>query len=535
MKRSLACLLALAMTLSLAACGGAADNATAAASTPAASVPSAGAPMESEVYYSVTADMALAEAPESLPGGEWNTEEYGHIVENVFQAVATAPLSTFAADVDTASYANLRRMLLDGQDPYPDAVRLEEMINYFHYDYPEPKGDEPFSVSTDLIPTPWNDQTSLLRIGLQAAQPDWDAMPPSNLVFLIDVSGSMNQANKLPLVKQAFLLLTENLRSEDTISIVTYASSDRVVLDGATGDEGAAIQSAIENLTAGGSTAGSKGITTAYQLAREHFIPGGNNRVILATDGDLNVGVTSEGELTRLIEKEKKDGVFLSVLGFGEGNLKDNKLEALADHGNGNYSYIDSVLEAKRVLVEEMGGTLFTVAKDVKFQVEFNPEKVAAYRLIGYENRIMAAEDFADDTKDGGEVGAGHRVTVLYELVEPGSDLEVPGVDLKYQTATPTGSDEWLTVSVRYKQPEGDTSKLLEYPVGGARTDELSHDTLLAACVAQFGMLLRGSEYSGTATYESIAETLAALPGVAEDPYQSELLYLVQQQARKHG
>ena len=539
MKRSLACLLALAMTLSLAACGGAADNATAAASTPAASAPSAGAPMESEVYYSVTADMALMEAPAEAPGspmgGEWNTEEYGHIVENVFQAVATAPLSTFAADVDTASYANLRRMLLDGQDPYPDAVRLEEMINYFRYDYPEPKGDEPFSVSTDLIPTPWNDQTSLLRIGLQAAQPDWDAMPPSNLVFLIDVSGSMNQANKLPLVKQAFLLLTENLRPEDTISIVTYASSDQVVLDGATGDEGAAIQSAIENLTAGGSTAGSKGITTAYQLAREHFIPGGNNRVILATDGDLNVGVTSEGELTRLIEKEKKDGVFLSVLGFGEGNLKDNKLEALADHGNGNYSYIDSVLEAKRVLVEEMGGTLFTVAKDVKFQVEFNPEKVAAYRLIGYENRIMAAEDFADDTKDGGEVGAGHRVTVLYELVEPGSDLEVPGVDLKYQTATPTGSDEWLTVSVRYKQPEGDTSKLLEYPVGGARTDELSHDTLLAACVAQFGMLLRGSEYSGTATYESIAETLAALPGVAEDPYQSELLYLVQQQARKHG
>lgn len=537
MKRSLACLLALAMALSLAACGGAADNATAAA--PAASSPAAGAVMESEVYYSVTADMALAEAPaeapEGLLGGEWNTEEYDHIVENGFQAVTTAPLSTFAADVDTASYANLRRMLLDGQDPYPDAVRLEEMINYFQYDYPEPKEGEPFSVSTDLIPTPWNDQTSLLRIGLQAAQPDWEAMPPSNLVFLIDVSGSMNQANKLPLVKQAFLLLTEHLRPEDTISIVTYASSDRVVLDGATGDEAIDIQSAIENLTAGGSTAGSKGITTAYELARKHFIPGGNNRVILATDGDLNVGVTSEGELTRLIEKEKKDGVFLSVLGFGDGNLKDNKLEALADHGNGNYSYIDSVLEAKRVLVEEMGGTLFTVAKDVKFQVEFNPEKVAAYRLIGYENRVMAAEDFADDTKDGGEVGAGHRVTVLYELVQPGSGMDIPGVDLKYQTSTPTGSDEWLTVSVRYKQPEGDTSQLLEYPVGGAFTYELSHDTLLAACVAQFGMLLRGSEYSGTATYQSIAETLASLPGVAEDPYQSELLYLVQQQARKHG
>lgn len=533
MKRSLAALLTLALLLSLAACGGAADKTEAAA--PAASTPAAGAPMESEVYYSVAADMALAEAPGSPKGGEWNTEEYNHIVENGFQSVATAPLSTFAADVDTASYANLRRMLLDGQDPYPDAVRLEEMINYFHYDYPEPKEGEPFSVSTDLIPTPWNDQTSLLRVGLQAAQPDWQAMPPSNLVFLIDVSGSMNSPNKLPLVKQAFLLLTENLRPEDTISIVTYASSDRVVLDGATGDEGMDIQSAIENLTAGGSTAGSKGITTAYELARKHFIPGGNNRVILATDGDLNVGVTSEGELTRLIEKEKQSGVFLSVLGFGDGNLKDNKLEALADHGNGNYSYIDSVLEAKRVLVEEMGGTLFTVAKDVKFQVEFNPEKVAAYRLIGYENRIMAAEDFSDDTKDGGEVGAGHRVTVLYELVEPGAELDIPGVDLKYQTVTPTGSDEWLTVSVRYKEPDGDTSKLLEYPVGGARTDAISQDTLLAACVAQFGMLLRGSEYAGTATYQSIAETLATLPGVVEDPYQSELLYLVQQQARKQG
>ena len=517
MKRLLALLTTLTLGLTLAACGGSSMETAADCGAPSAS-------------YAVTMDSAYYSLEEAeLQNGSFNTEEYSHMEENGFRAVAVSPLSTFAADVDTASYANLRRMLLDGQEIPADAVRIEEMLNYFSYDYPEPTGDEPFSVTTEIVPCPWNSQTHLLRVGLQAPQPDWEAMPPSNLVFLIDVSGSMDQANKLPLVKQAFLLLTEHLRPGDTISIVTYASMDQVVLDGATGDEASTIQAAIENLTAGGSTAGSKGIRTAYELARKHFIDGGNNRVILATDGDLNVGVTSEGELVDLIEEEKTGGIFLSVLGFGSGNLKDNKLEALADHGDGNYAYVDSLLEAKRVLVEEMGGTLFTVAKDVKFQIEFNPEKVAGYRLVGYENRLMADEDFADDTKDGGEVGAGHRVTVLYELATPDSGMEIPGADLKYQNTAATGSEEWLTVSARYKEPEGTESILLEYPVGqAAGTQTPSPDTAFAACVAQFGMLLRDSQYAGTATYQSVAEQLAALPGIQDDPYRSELLYLVQ-------
>lgn len=472
---------------------------------------------------------------EAMDGGvDWNTEEYSHIQENGFRAVAVSPLSTFAADVDTASYANVRRMILAGRDVPADAVRIEEMVNYFHYDYPQPGEGEPFSVSTEIAPCPWNTDTRLLRVGLQAEQPDWEAMPPSNLVFLIDVSGSMDSYDKLPLVKQAFLLLTEHLRPDDVISIVTYASSDRVVLDGATGDEGADIQAAIEDLSAGGSTAGSAGIQTAYELAERHFISGGNNRVILATDGDLNVGVTSEGELVRLVEEKKRGGVFLSVMGFGTGNIKDNKMEALADHGDGNYSYIDSVLEAKRVLVEEMGGTLFTVAKDVKFQVEFNPETVKGYRLIGYENRLMAAEDFADDAKDGGEVGAGHRVTALYELALADSPMEVPGAELKYQTAQGTGSGEFLTVSVRYKEPGGDVSELREYPVGAeAVADKASEDTAFAGCVAQFGMLLRESEYAGTASYAGVLEQLEGLDGVAGDPYKEEFSYLVKQMARK--
>lgn len=528
MKRRLISLaLALLLLPTLTACG-AKEEAMAAA--PAASAPAAAAPMEEPAM-----DMAGAESPadggliystfsSDRAGVEHNTEEYSHIEENGFQSVSLSPLSTFAADVDTASYANLRRMLLEGADVPADAVRIEEMINYFHYDYPEPEDGEPFSVSTELTPCPWNGDNTLLRIGLQAPQPDWEAMPPANLVFLIDVSGSMNHSNKLPLVKQAFLLLTENLRSTDTISIVTYASRDEVVLSGVSGDDPAAIQTAIETLTAGGNTAGAQGIQTAYALAEEHFIPGGNNRVILATDGDLNVGVTSEGELTRLIEKKKESGVFLSVMGFGDGNLKDNKLESLADHGNGNYAYIDSVLEAKKVLVEEMGGTLFTVAKDVKLQVEFNPEHVKSYRLIGYENRLMDAEDFADDTKDGGEIGAGHRITVLYEL----SSAEIAGTDLKYQQASPTGSPEWLTLSIRCKAPDGDQSTLLQYPVdAGHWRDTPSSDTAFAACVAQFGMLLRDSEYAGSATYESIYEALSALPGVEEDAYKDELVYLV--------
>ena len=534
-QKLLALTTALCLLASLTGCG--AKEEAPAAAAPAASAPAAGTPMEEPMM-----DAAAAEAPQSTANAllyseasdmgfvEHNTEEYNYLEENGFRSVFTSPLSTFAADVDTASYANLRRMLLSGENVIPDAVRIEEMINYFHYDYPQPSGDAPFSVSMELTPCPWNEETTLLRIGMQAPQPDWAAMPPSNLVFLIDVSGSMDQPNKLPLVKQAFLLLTENLRPEDTISIVTYASRDEVVLSGATGDEAETIQTAIENLQAGGSTAGARGIQTAYALAEEYFIPGGNNRVILATDGDLNVGVSSEGELTRLIEEKKAGGVFLSVMGFGDGNLKDNKLEALADHGNGNYSYIDSVLEAKKVLVEEMGGTLFTVAKDVKLQVEFNPQHVKSYRLIGYENRTMAAEDFDNDAKDGGEIGAGHRVTVLYEL----SSAEVSGTALKYQQNTTAPSDEWLTVSIRYKTPEGSESKLLQYTADTSCWQDVpSADTAFAACVAQFGMLLRGSEYSGSASYESVLDQLSAIPGVDEDAYKDELIYLVRQASRK--
>lgn len=492
----------------------------------------------------VMADMPLGvEAPAACPvpmepgGGEpveWvehDTEEYHALAENPFQSAQSSPLSTFAADVDTASYANVRRMILNGEEVDPGAVRIEEMVNYFHYDYPAPEGEEPFSVTTELYPCPWNGDTMLLRIGLQAKEADWAELPAANLVFLVDVSGSMYSPDKLPLVKRAFSMLCEHLRPQDRVSVVTYADGDRVALDGVSGGEPLAIQTAIEELQAGGSTNGGAGLRRAYELAREHFIDGGNNRVILATDGDLNVGLTSESELVELIEEEKESGVFLSVMGFGTGNLKDNKMEALADHGNGNYAYIDTALEARRVLVEEMGGTLFTVAKDVKLQVEFNPGMVKGYRLIGYENRIMAAEDFADDTKDGGELGAGHRVTALYEVAGVDSAMEIPGVELKYQESQDTGSGEWCTVSVRYKDPEGSESRLLSVPVEG-EAEALDGDAAFAACVAQVGMLLRDSEYAGTASYAGVLEQLEDIPGVGDDPYREEFRYLVQRLGR---
>lgn len=476
-------------------------------------------------YYSQTG--------EDYDEPEYNTEEYNYILENEFLSATNRPLSTFAADVDTASYANVRRMLNEGKTPPADAVRIEEMINYFYYDYPAPREGDPFSVTVEIAPCPWNSKTKLLLIGLQAAKIDAEHLPASNLVFLIDVSGSMDSSNKLPLVQRAFLLLCESLTENDTVSIVTYASSDRVVIDGARGDQKEKIMAAIEDLRAGGSTAGSKGIETAYSLAQEHFIPGGNNRVILATDGDLNVGVTSEGELTRLIEKKREEGVFLSVMGFGTGNIKDNKMEALADHGNGNYSYIDSIQEARRVLVEEMGGTLFTVAKDVKFQVEFNPAKIKGYRLIGYENRRMEDADFDDDTKDGGEIGAGHRVTVLYEIAELTSEQEIEGAPLKYQQTESIGSDEWLTVNIRYKQPDGNKSILLSYPVDdSAVLETMSSNMAFSSAVAQVGMLLRESAYAGSASYADVVKQLQGIPGIADDPYKDELLYLVKKLAR---
>ena len=496
-----------------------------------------------------------AGAYEFEPEPDWNTEEYSYIAENGWNSTLASPLSTFAADVDTASYANLRRFLLREGTVPADAVRIEEMINYFHYDYPEPEDGEPFSVTTEIAPCPWNENTSLLLIGMKAKDVDTSSLPPSNLVFLIDVSGSMDYPDKLPLVQRAFLLLADQLGENDRISIVTYASSDEIVLEGVSGENKAMITEAVEDLMAGGGTNGSRGIETAYELAEQYFIEGGNNRVILATDGDLNLGITDEGSLVRLIEEKAKSGVYLSVLGFGTGNLSDSRMEALADHGNGNYSYIDSIAEARKVLIQEIGGTLFTVARDVKLQVDFNPALIKGYRLIGYENRTMAAEDFADDSKDGGEIGAGHMVTALYEIAEVDSAQEISNVHSRYQTEhlaevfevqeteegieaetdaaekAPSETAEYLTVCVRYKEPDTGAdaqSILLEYPVTTQhKREEMSDNMSWAAGVAQAGMILRGSEFAGTTDLTEVRGRLRAIPGTADDEYKEEFLYLM--------
>lgn len=465
-----------------------------------------------------------------------NDEEYNYIKENGYTAVSSAPLSTFSADVDTASYTNVRRMIDDGMDVPPDAVRIEEFINYFDYDYTDPADGEPFAVHTELSDCPWNDETELLMVGINTKGFDavLDERPAMNLVFLIDVSGSMYDDNKLPLVQKSFSMLTDNLTAADRVSIVTYAGSDEVVLEGADGNDRKKILRAINDLEAGGSTAGAAGINTAYDIAQKYFIDGGNNRVILATDGDLNVGLSSESELTRLIEEKRESGVFLSVLGFGTGNYKDNRLEALADYGNGNYSYIDSEKEAKKVLVDEMSGTLFTVAKDVKFQLEFNPANVKGYRLIGYENRVMAAEDFNDDTKDAGEIGAGHSVTVLYEIVPADSKMELGESELKYASDSEgVMGDELLTVNIRYKEPEGSESKLLTYPVNKSLySDKMSADMNFASCVAEFGMLLRNSRYIGDVTYKNVSAQLSRYD-YSDDDYKDEFIYLVNTMKRR--
>ena len=462
----------------------------------------------------------------------FNTEEYSDIEENGFRSVYTSPLSTFAADVDTASYANLRRMINEGYslDDIPaGAVRAEEMLNYFTYDYKDPKSGEPFSVNAQISACPWNTEHQLLMLGLATEKIDFSEAPDSNLVFLIDVSGSMDEYNKLPLLQEAFTMLTEELGEKDRVSIVTYASANDIVLEGVSGDKHDKIIRALNDLEAYGSTNGGEGIMTAYDLAEQYFIEGGNNRVILATDGDPNVGITSESELSKLVKEEKERGIFLSVLGFGTGNYSDTRMETLADDGNGNYSYIDSVSEAKKVLVEELGATLVTVAKDVKLQIEFNPAYVSAYRQIGYENRAMAAEDFSDDTKDGGEIGAGHSVTVLYELIPAGSE-ETAGTDLKYQEQTVSGdaadSGEWLTLSIRYKEPDGDASKLLSYVIGDDDcTDRPSEDFRFAAAVAEFAMVLTDSEYIGDGSLRHVKQVLDDME--FEDEYRDEFVDLV--------
>ena len=398
-----------------------------------------------------TAEMWEAELGEQP---DWNTEEYNSLEESGFKSVKNNPVSTFSADVDTASYTNLRRMIEDNcsiEDIPAGSVRIEEMLNYFKYDYKLPVGNEPFGVTTVIGDCPWNKDARLLQIGLKTEEIDFSEAPSSNLVFLLDVSGSMDSADKLPLLQSAFTMLVDELTEKDRVSVVTYAGSDAVLLEGEPGSNKREITDVINNLYASGSTNGSAGIETAYRLAEENFIEGGNNRVILATDGDLNVGATSESELKELIEEKRESGIFLSVLGFGTGNIKDNKMEALADNGNGNYSYIDSRGEAKRVMVEEMGASLVTVAKDVKLQIEFNPAYIKGYRLIGYENRTLATEDFDDDTKDAGEIGAGHIVTALYEIVTAESAQEIPETDLKYQEGTEgVENGEWATLKIRY-------------------------------------------------------------------------------------
>ncbi len=471
--------------------------------------------------------------PKTYPN--WNTEEYSAIHENGYKNPLNDPLSTFSIDVDAASYSNMRRFLMNGQTPPKDAIRIEELINYFNYDYEAPKSNEVFSVTTELASAPWNPTHQLVHIGIQGKKINIEDLPNSNLVFLLDVSGSMNSPKKLPLLKSALKLLVGELREGDKVSIVVYAGAAGLVLPPTNGENKEAIIAALDRLEAGGSTAGGAGIKLAYATAREQFIKGGNNRIIIATDGDFNIGASSNAEMERLIEKERESGVFLTVLGFGMGNYKDSKMEILADKGNGNYAYIDTILEAKKVLVNEFGGTLFTIAKDVKIQVEFNPKIVQSYRLIGYENRLLNKEDFNDDKKDAGELGAGHTVTALYEIVPVGVAFNESAVDpLKYQkTANPNKSNfkgEMMTVKIRYKAPEGESSTLITKTVNNADKNwkYASNNFKWAAAIAEFGMILRDSEYMSIKSFNQVLELANQSKGKDEFGYRTEFIRLVE-------
>jgi len=464
-----------------------------------------------------------------------NTEDYSTINENIFHEALKTPLSTFSIDVDAASYSNVRRFIASGQQPPQDAVRIEEMINYFDYDYAQPENEHPFSINTEISAAPWNSKHKLVHIGLQGRDIAKANLPASNLVFLIDVSGSMADENKLPLLKTSFKMLTKELREQDRIAIVVYAGAAGCVLPSTSGANQRKIIDALDNLEAGGSTAGGAGIKLAYAIAKENFIEGGNNRVILATDGDFNVGEVSNEGMERLIEAKRKEGVFLTALGFGMGNYKDSKMEILADKGNGNYFYIDTILEAQKALVKEFGGTLFTIAKDVKLQIEFNPARVKAYRLIGYENRLLNDEDFNDDKKDAGELGSGHSVTALYEVIPVGVDSKFSKVDdLKYQKTkvepVTTTSNEILTVKFRYKKPNGNTSQLIEHPLmdKSIALNQASDNFRWSAAVAGFGMLLRESEYVKDYRYEDVVQLAQQARGVDKEGYRAEFIRLVE-------
>ncbi|SKB75276.1 vWA domain-containing protein [Daejeonella lutea] len=466
---------------------------------------------------------------------DFNTESYNAITENRFHEARQNPLSTFGIDVDAASYSNIRRFINGGQLPPVDAVRIEEMINYFDYEYPQPQNNAPVAIMTEVSTAPWNQKHQLVKIGLQAKTITYDKLPASNFVFLIDVSGSMNSANKLPLVKSSIRLLVDQLRDKDRVSIVVYAGAAGEILKPTSGESKQTIKDALNRLEAGGSTAGGAGIALAYKLARENFIKDGNNRVILATDGDFNVGASSDAEMQRLIENEKKSGVYLTVLGYGMGNYKDSKMETLADKGNGNFAYIDNISEARKTLITEFGGTLFTVAKDVKLQVEFNPAKVSAYRLIGYENRMLNKEDFNNDQKDAGDMGSGHTVTALYEIIPIGvkSSFIESVDDLKYQKMPepkPTGqAAELLTIKLRYKAPDKDQSLLISksIPTKSIAWENTSPDFRFSAAVAGYGMLLRNSEFKQNTNYKSVLNWAESGLGKDKEGYRAEFLTLV--------
>jgi Ca-activated chloride channel homolog len=473
------------------------------------------------------------DSSQEAPSGE----KYRSLPENQFQKVSSNPLSTFSIDVDTASYSNIRRFINDGQLPPPEAVRVEEMINYFKYDYAQPSNQQPFAVTTEVATTPWNPQHRLVQIGVKSQNPGIEKLPPNNLVFLLDTSGSMSEADKLPLLKAALRLMVNELRPTDKVSIVAYAGSAGLVLPVTPGSEKAKILAALDKLEAGGSTAGGEGIKLAYKIATDNLIKSGNNRVILATDGDFNVGISSDEELVKLIEKQRKSNIFLSVLGFGSGNLQDNKMEQLADKGNGNYAYIDSLLEAKKVLVKELGATLLTVAKDVKIQVEFNPAKIQAYRLIGYENRTLQSQDFNNDKKDAGELGAGHTVTALYEVVPTGinSNAVQGNIDpLKYQnqqiTQNAANSNEIMQVKLRYKPPQSEKSQLLSYAIAdqGLQLENASNNLKFAASVAQYAMVLRNSPSKGNTNLDTILKLARQSLGSDLDGYRAEFIRLVE-------
>ncbi len=475
--------------------------------------------------------------PQDRKQPEYNTEEYDGINENIFHGTLRNPLSTFSIDVDAASYSNIRRFINNGQRPPKDAVRIEEMVNYFDYDYTQPQGDDPFAIYTEISSAPWNPKHKLVHIGLQGKKIPTENLPATNLVFLIDVSGSMSDPNKLPLLKSSFKMLVEQLREQDRVAIVVYAGAAGLVLPSISGAEKKKIIQALNDLQAGGSTAGGEGIRLAYAIAKENFAKEGNNRVILATDGDFNVGESSNASMERLIEEKRNDGIFLTVLGFGMGNYKDSKMETLADKGNGNYAYIDNILEAQKVLVNEFGGMLFTIAKDVKLQIEFNPAKVKAYRLIGYENRMLKNEDFDNDKKDAGELGSGHTVTALYEIIPVGVESEFFKIDeLKYQSSQidpfALKSRELMTVKFRYKKPNEEVSKLIVHPLidENVKLENSSDNFRWSAAVAGFGMILRESEYAKGYSFDQVLQLAQGARGKDQDGYRIEFINMVKSQ-----